>query len=128
MSTRNQNLAFKFIRWAAAANMLIHGVTRLRLGTVGDFDGYLVSLGFPPYIAWALTFFEIGAAIAIIFGKWIAPLSIVFCIELAMGIVLVHFKEGWFVVGAGNNGMEYSVLLIICFASNAFAAISSNKS
>jgi hypothetical protein len=30
----------------------------------------------------------------------------------AAGIALVHAPEGWFVVGLGRNGMEYSVLLI----------------
>ena len=34
----------------------------------------------------------------------------------AMGILLVHAPEGWFVVGAGRNGMEYSVLLIASLA------------
>ena len=29
-----------------------------------------------------------------------------------MGVVLIHAAEGWFVVGAGRNGMEYSLLLI----------------
>jgi len=28
------------------------------------------------------------------------------------GIVTVHFQEGWFVVGAGRNGMEFSFILI----------------
>ena len=27
---------------------------------------------------------------------------------------------GWFVVGAGRNGMEYSVLLIACLLANAW--------
>jgi len=31
---------------------------------------------------------------------------------LVMGIILVHFKEGWFVVGGGQNGVEYNFLLI----------------
>jgi putative oxidoreductase len=30
-----------------------------------------------------------------------------------MGIILVHFKEGWFVVGGGRNGVEYNFLLIV---------------
>ena len=29
-------------------------------------------------------------------------------------IVLVHAPAGWFVVGLGRNGAEYSVLLIAC--------------
>ena len=32
---------------------------------------------------------------------------------LVMGIVFVHFKEGWFVVGGGRNGVEYNLLLIV---------------
>jgi putative oxidoreductase len=27
---------------------------------------------------------------------------------------MVHAPEGWFVVGLGRNGAEYSVLLIAC--------------
>jgi len=26
----------------------------------------------------------------------------------------VHFPDGWFMAGGGRNGMEYSVLLILC--------------
>ena len=100
---------------------MIHGSTRLINGGVTPFDGYLSTLGFPLYTAWMITAFEILAAIAIISGKWIVPLSLLFCIELSMGIALVHFPEGWFVVGGGRNGMEYSVLLIISFGSTALA-------
>lgn len=41
-----------------------------------------------------------------------------------MGIVLVHAPEGWFVVGLGRNGMEYSVLLIVCLLSLAYQDMS----
>lgn len=34
----------------------------------------------------------------------------------ATGAVLVHLPAGWFMVGLGRNGMEYSVLLIVCLA------------
>ena len=53
------NLALTVVRVAAASNMIIHGISRLSLGTVPDFDGWLTSLGFPPFTAWAITFFEI---------------------------------------------------------------------
>jgi putative oxidoreductase len=29
--------------------------------------------------------------------------------------------HGWFVVGLGRNGMEYSVLLIVCLLAVAYA-------
>jgi putative oxidoreductase len=115
-------LALTIIRVAAAGTMIIHGITRLSLGTVSNFDGWLTSLGFPPFTSWGITFFEIIGGLALIWGKkWVSIICIIFCVQLIMGIALVHFSEGWFVVGAGRNGMEYSVLLIICFASTAIA-------
>jgi putative oxidoreductase len=115
-------LALTIVRIAAAGNMIIHGIARLSYGTVSNFDGWLVSLGFPPYTAWCITFFEIIGGIAMIIGvRWVKYICIVFCIQLIMGIVLIHGSEGWFVVGAGRNGMEYSVLLILCFVSTAIA-------
>ena len=44
----------------------------------------------------------------------IAPLCVVFSLVYLTGIALVHAKAGWFVVGLGRNGAEYSVLLIVC--------------
>lgn len=115
-------LALAAVRVAAAATMVIHGVTRLSLGTVSDFDGWLASFGFPSYTAWGITFFEILGGLILIWGKkWVPALCTIFSIQLIMGIVLVHAREGWFVVGAGRNGMEYNVLMIICFASTAVA-------
>jgi putative oxidoreductase len=115
-------LALTLVRIAAAATMIIHGITRLSLGTVSNFDGWLTSLGFPPFTAWAITFFEIIGGVAMILDvRWTKYICMVFIAQLIMGIILVHAPEGWFVVGAGRNGMEYSVILIICFTSTALA-------
>jgi len=116
------SIALSMVRVAAAGTMIIHGITRLSLGTVSDFDGWLTSLGFPPFTAWGITVFEIIGGIAMIIGaRWTKYICIVFIVQLIMGIILVHAPEGWFVVGAGRNGMEYSVILIVCFASTAVA-------
>lgn len=115
-------LALTLVRVAAAGTMIIHGITRLSLGTVSNFDGWLQSLGFPPFTAWGITIFEILGGLMLIWGKkWVPAICIIFSIQLLMGIALVHFTEGWFVVGAGRNGMEYNVVLIVCFASTAIA-------
>jgi putative oxidoreductase len=119
MDTSRAALAILLIRIAAGGNLLIHGLTRVGNGTVPDFDVYLSTIGFPPFTAWIITIFEIAAAVLFIAGKWITPIAILFSLELCVGIILIHFSEGWFVVGAGRNGMEYSVLLIICFSSVA---------
>jgi putative oxidoreductase len=114
-----QSTALNLIRIIAAGNMLIHGIYRLASGGVAPFDGWLASLHFPPFSAWLITGFEIVAAIMIIMKKWVAPLSMVYIVELGMGIFLLHRHEGWFVVGGGRNGMEYNVLMIVCFAATA---------
>lgn len=114
-----QSFALNLIRFAAAGNFLIHGIYRVSIGGIGPFDGYLSGLGFPPYSAWLITAFEIIGAIMILVGRWVAPLCIAFIVEIGMGIFLLHRHEGWFVVGGGRNGMEYSVLLIVCFAATA---------
>ncbi|MCW5909715.1 MAG: DoxX family protein [Cyclobacteriaceae bacterium] len=115
-----EKIALTIIRFAAAGNMLIHGIARIVNDGVTPFDGFLSGLGFPPYTAWVITGFEITASVLLIAGKWIIPICSLFILQLIMGIVLVHGAAGWFVVGAGRNGMEYSVLLIVCFFATAW--------
>lgn len=117
MKINSKDLALSFVRIAAAGNMLIHGISRTVTGGVSGFDEYLTSLGFPPYTAFLITAFELIAAALIMINRWTSILSIFFCVELIAGIILVHGPEGWFVVGHGRNGSEYSVLLLICFIS-----------
>ena len=39
---------------------------------------------------------------------------------------MVHFKEGWFVVGGGRNGMEYNFVLICILTAIMFLNADSN--
>ena len=106
------------LRVTLAILMAIHGLYRaLGEGHVAGFGGALTSWGFPlgVALAWGITLFEIVAAMALLAGRLVVPASIGLALELAAGIALVHAKEGWFVVGGGRNGMEYSVLLITGF-------------
>lgn len=115
------------IRIATAGNMFIHGMYRLSTGIVPPFEEYLTGLGFPPYTAWTITIFEIIASVLMMAGKWVTPLALVFCAELLAGILMIHFHEGWFVVGGGRNGMEYSVLMIVCLLCTAWVYRKGNK-
>ena len=115
--------ALIFLRVVLAALMFAHGAARISFGTVDDFGGFLGSQGFPLgfYIAWAITLFELVGSVmlAVGFNTWI--IALLFALELAAGIAMVHWKQGWFVVGAGTNGMEYSALLIASFLAVAYA-------
>ena len=118
-----QETALTLLRIAVSILMLVHGIARISLGIVDDFGEFLTTSGLPfgLYLAWAITIFEIVGSIVLASGFYAWILSIVFVIHLATGIFLVHLKEGWFVVGAGRNGIEYSVLLIVLFLIIAFS-------
>lgn len=60
-------------------------------------------------------------------GYAVRPLALCFAAELMMGIVLVHAREGWFVVGGGRNGVEYSVALIGLLLAQAWAAAGARR-
>ena len=114
------------VRVAAAAMMIIHGSFRAFSGGVAPFGEYLGSQGFPAglALAWVMTVVEIAGGLLLVAGKFVRPLCAWFCLELLAGIAMVHFREGWFVVGGGRNGIEYSVLLIVCFVAVALDAAS----
>ncbi|MFN2412516.1 MAG: DoxX family protein [Pyrinomonadaceae bacterium] len=119
----NKTSALIFIRVVLAALMFIHGAARISFGIVDDFGGFLSAQGFPLgfYLAWLLTIFELVGSVLLAAGFYTWIIAMLFAAHLAVGIYLVHVKDGWFVVGAGRNGMEYSVLLIASFCAIAYA-------
>lgn len=92
----------------------IHGWYRLSVGTSPDFGDWLATQGLPfaHAIAWGVTISEIVGSACLAIGLCVRPFALLFMAVYVTGIVLVHAPEGWFVVGGGRNGMEYSVLLI----------------
>jgi putative oxidoreductase len=104
------------LRVGVAVLLFIHGSYRATTGGVAGFGEWLSGLGFPAGIAWAwaVTSIELIGAPLMAAGKFVVPVAAYLAFQLALGIVLVHFPDGWFVVGGGRNGMEYSVLLILC--------------
>ncbi|MBB2147901.1 DoxX family protein [Pedobacter gandavensis] len=117
MKTINNLNPLFLIRLAIATIFLSHSLHGVLNHTVNDFgEHYLNKVGFAPfgvYVAWALMAFEIVGSIFILFGKFLKYIVPVFIMILAMGIVLVHYPEGWYVVGPGRNGMEFSFVLIL---------------
>lgn len=122
-SARRKHLAIVIIRVFLAATMVIHGVARINAGGVAPFGEFLSAQGLPLglYLAWTITVFEIIGGLILAAGYSVTILAVIFAVELIIGIALVHAKDGWFVVGLGRNGMEYSVLLIVSFLAIAFA-------
>ncbi len=96
----------------------IHGWYRLHAGTSPLFGDWLATqhIPLPHTVAWGVTIGEIVGSACLALGICVRPFALLLMAVYAAGIVLVHAPEGWFVVGAGRNGAEYSVLLIASLA------------
>ena len=107
------------LRAAVALILLTHSVFGIFNNGINDFGNlYLNQIGFAPFgvfLAWSIKLSHIVAAILLLLNKYIKLAGFVTIFVLLMGIILVHFKEGWFVVGGGRNGVEYNFLLIVVF-------------
>lgn len=111
------------VRLMAALAMLLHGLMRIRLGAVTGFGEFFTGIGLPfgVVFAYAVTTFEVVGALALFARRAVVPVCAGFIVVLTAGVIFVHGPEGWWVVGAGRNGAEYSVLLIACFVGLAWA-------
>jgi putative oxidoreductase len=107
------------LRITLAMILLSHSIIGMFDNGINDFGNlYLNQIGFAPFgvfLAWSIKLSHVIAAILLLLNKYIKWAGFVTIFVLIMGIILVHFQEGWFVVGGGRNGMEYNFLLIVVF-------------
>lgn len=109
-----EEFSFIFLRSIVGVIIASHGWHRLLTGGYEPFGGWLASQGFPLGVSLALgvTLFEIIGSVFLIIGKKLPYICSVYIIIYFTGLLLVHLQHGWFVVGSGTNGIEYSVLII----------------
>lgn len=104
------------LRIAAAIILIMHSIPGMFNNGINDFGNlYLNSIGFAPfglYLAWTIKLSHVAAAICFLANRWLKPAAIISTCILVAGIIMVHYPEGWFVVGGGRNGMEFNFLLI----------------
>lgn len=104
------------LRLLLAGFIAAHGWARLLAGGVVPFGDWLQTQGLPAglLIAGGITAIEILGTPLLALGMLAFPLTLAYSAIYLVGIWLVHLPAGWFVVGLGRNGAEYSVLLISC--------------
>ena len=110
------------LRAGVAVIFLSHSLHGIFTGNdVNDFGNlFLNKIGFSPFgvfIAWGVVICQIITSLLLIANKLVKISCIVNIIILIFGIITVHFEEGWYVVGAGRNGMEFSFILIVVLLS-----------
>jgi putative oxidoreductase len=104
-------------RCVLAGLIAAHGWHRWLTGGVPLFGGWLDAQGWPmgTVLAAGITFIEIVGTPLLALGRLQFVLCLVYAAIYSVGLVIVHLPFGWYVVGPGRNGMEYSVLLIASF-------------
>ena len=112
------------LRIAVAIILLTHSIFGMFNNGINDFGNlFLNQIGFAPFgvfLAWSIKLSHVVAAILLILNKYVKLAGFVTIFVLIMGIITVHFKEGWFVVGGGRNGVEYNFLLIVVLLAIMF--------
>lgn len=113
---RRSALSWLLLRCLLAGFIAAHGWARWVVGGVVPFGDWLTAQGIPGgfYVAAGITAVEILGTPLYALGIRVFPLSVLYSGIYLVGIFMVHLPAGWFVVGLGRNGAEYSVLLIVC--------------
>lgn len=106
------------LRSGVAVIFLSHSLHGIFTGNdVNDFGNlFLNKIGFAPFgvfLAWSVVVSQIITSLLLIANKVVKISCIINILILVAGIITVHFAEGWYVVGAGRNGMEFSFILIV---------------
>lgn len=78
----------------------------------------LAPLGVP--IAWAIKLSHLACVFSLLSDKYVKLTSLITIFILIMGIILIHGKKGWFVIGGTYGGMEFSFLLIFSLLTIMF--------
>lgn len=96
----------------------MHSIPSIYSGDVNGFGKmYLDTQGFAPfgiYLAWMIKLSHLGLIISILTYRFLKVMGWITIAVLVVGIFMVHWPDGWFVVGGGRNGIEFNVLLIAC--------------
>lgn len=130
----NPPLGLAVLRVVTGVIFVAHGAPKLFGGGVADLDAFLVSVGFPlpSFFAWVVTLLEFFGGLALVVGLLVTPIALLFVVEMFAGIVLVHADNGFYVLGGGQGGIEFNLLLIasmlaLIFAGPGLAAVGGRR-
>jgi len=108
---RHIEYAALLLRLGLGAMFLAHGLMKLTVFTLPGTAQFFASVGFPGWLAYPVTFAEIGGGLLLLSGlatRWVAAALV----PVLIGAATVHLGNGW-VFSAPNGGWEYPVFLVL---------------
>lgn len=114
----NPELGLAVLRIVLGVIFIAHGYPKIAGGVAGTGE-FLGQLGVPlaGFFAWVVTLLEFFGGIALVIGFLVTPVSLLLSFHMLVGIVLVHAPEGFYVIGPGQGGLEFNLLLIAALLS-----------
>lgn len=113
---RLQPLALLVLRVALGIIMVAHGYSKV-FGGLHHHAQFVASLGIPAWLGYVSSFAEFVGGLLLILGFLTRPAALAICIDLAVAIAKVHWKNG--LIGQSRSGFEFPLAL----AAIAFALI-----
>ncbi|RFP14745.1 MULTISPECIES: DoxX family protein [unclassified Duganella] len=112
------------LRLVLCAILFTHGAYRFYEGSSPILGQILEEEGFPAgsgtLLAYAVNLVETLGSALLALGIFTLPVCAALTIIYTTGIILFHRHNGFFVVGPGTGGWEYSALLITCLLTTAW--------
>ena len=108
---QNTDIAALLLRLAHGTMFGAHGLLKVMVFTLPGTVGFFEQVGFPGWLAYIVTFAEIGGGVLLLAGVAVPAVSIAL-LPVLLGAVYVHFGSGW-VFSNANGGWEYPAFLAV---------------
>ncbi|WP_419167763.1 DoxX family protein [Candidatus Palauibacter sp.] len=128
---RKPGLGLFILRVVIGLIFVMHGWPKLA-GGIPDTAAFLGSLGVPlsAVAAWGIALLETAGGACLVVGLFVTPVALLLVAHMLAGIFLVHLANGFYVVGPGQGGIEFNLLLVaglltLLFAGSGIATLAS---
>ena len=108
---QNTQIAALLLRLALGTMFVAHGLLKVMVFTLPGTVGFFEQVGFPGWLAYVVTFAEIGGGVLLLAGVAVPAVSIAL-LPVLLGALFVHWGSGW-VFSSPNGGWEYPAFLAV---------------
>lgn len=130
----NPELGLTILRVVLGVIFIAHGLPKLTGGIEGTVQFFgAVGIPAPLVAAWFIALLETLGGLMLLVGFLVTPVSLLLALHMLTGIVLVHAPNGFYVIGPGQSGIEFNLLLVasllvMVFCGAGLAAIDNRNS
>lgn len=111
IDTRTAPYAALLLRLGLGVMYIAHSLLKVFVFTMPGTVQFFASVGYPGWLAYAVTIAELAAGLLLILGvaaRWVALAML----PVLLGAAAVHWPNGW-VFSAAGGGWEYPIFLVL---------------